>query len=285
MIVIKYIDMRCRPPLPTSRSLSMYDPQYATKYAAKFGNSYPAVSAKEFSLELLIQEMDEANISCAVYQVSNCNDFTVNEEAAALCRQYPDRFKVFGGTFIYDIEKSIADIKQYAVQGPFSGINIDAAGPHLGENSVCIDDERLFPFYEICEANQIPISFAMGGYAYPDPSAYMPIRLENIAKIFPKMRIVVCHGGWPYFRQISGVCLKYPQIYIVPDGYLMRMPSAEDFILAANYLLPNQIMFGTSYPFHDQKLVAAYYCQAGFSKEAFSNVMYDNAAKLLGLNE
>lgn len=274
------VDMRCRPPLPSLWQTSMYDIEYAGKFAYKFAGSYMAESAKERSVEKLLEEMDAANITMAVYEVGQADS---NQEAWEFVSKYKGKFKAMVGCDLEDIPKTIANIKRYAHLEGFCGVNMDPINPSLGDKSPYMDDEKLFRVYEFCEKENLPMTMAFGGYAYPDVTAHAVYRVENIVKNFPKLKLCFCHGCWPYFPQMCGLSMRYANIYFSPDSYLMGLPGSEDYVQAANYLLRDRIMFGTSYPFHAQKRVYEYYQNAGFREEVLPDVMANNALKFLNL--
>lgn len=281
---MRVIDMRCRPPLPANiYGSTLYDIQYANDFARKFGGSCVAESAKQRSLEMLLSEMDEVGIEKAVYEIGYIADWDTNQEAMQLSKQYPDRFLCMASTDIGNIKRSLENIKQYTIEGCFHGVNLDPGSPALGEKSIYINDEKLFPIYELCEKQNIPLTVAFGGYAYPDATAYYVDRVKHVVQMFPKLKLCLCHGGWPYVHQMCSLAMQYRSLYLSPDSYLMEMPQYKDYVLAANSILPMQILFGTSYPFHAQKRVFQFYLTAGFREELYENVFYKNAAEFMNL--
>jgi len=280
---MKAIDMRVRPPMPSLFDTTMYDQAYAAKFAHKFDGSYTAQSAKIRSVEMLLEEMDECNIEIGVYEIGIHPQIDMNQEAWDILGKYQNRFKAMIGANPVEIEKSLADINKYAANDFFVGVNMDPANPILDDKSKYYDDESLFVIYEKCEEENLPITMAFGGYAYPDVKAYRVERIENIVRTFPKLKLCFCHGCWPYFAQMCGLSMRYNNIYYSPDSYLMGLPGSEDYVAAANYVLPDRIMFGTSYPFHAQKKVYDYYLQSAFRPEVLPKVMYENAKKFLQL--
>jgi len=280
---MKAIDMRCRPPLPSLLSTRIYNTEYATGFAKRFGDSYIAESAKNRSIEQLFQEMDATNIELGVYEVRAGADCSVNDEAMAFLVDHADRFVGLVGTDAFQAANSVNVIEKYVLQGPFIGVNLEPGSPATGYDSIFVDDESLFPIYEISEKNDLPLTITFGGCAYPDATAYMPIRIENVLRQFPKLRLGLCHGAWPWFKEYGGLMVKYPNLRIIADSYIMYLPGYQDYIHAANYLLRDQILFGTAYPYHDQKRVYDFYMHAGFRDEVLPKVMYDNAVTFLKL--
>ena len=282
---MKAIDMRCRPPIRSLQDSWIYDTESMVHFAKYFGNSYLAESAKQKSLEMLLQEMAETEIVKGVFEVRRGGNPAVNAEAAELLAHHGDLFVGMVGVDVAEMDEGLADIDQYVLNGPFTGVNIEPGNAPAGLEPMFIDDERIFPLYEKCQAHHLPLTITFGGPAFPDATAYMPYRVEAVAKSFPGLNICLCHGAWPWFTPMCNVLLAYANVFVCVDSYLMLLPGYQDYILAANYMLQDQIMFGTSYPLHAQEKVVSFYMQAGFREEILPKVMYDNAARFLGLEK
>ena len=282
---MKKIDMRCRPAIKSLNSSWIYDTESMVHFAKYFGGSYLAESAKQKSIDLLLEEMKEVEIVKGVFEVRRGGNPDTNKEAAELLEQYGDYFIGMVGVDAIELEQGLEDIDKYVLEGKFTGVNLEPGNPPAGKEPMFIDDERIFPIYEKCQENNLPVTFTFGGPAMPDCTAYMPYRVENVARTFPGMKICLCHGAWPWFTQMSNILLSYSNVFVCVDSYLMLLPGYQDYILGANYMLQDQIMFGTSYPLHSQKKVVDFYMNADFRKEVLPKVMYDNAARFLGLEK
>ena len=281
---MKIIDMRCRPPLPSLLSTRLYNVEYASAFAKKFGNSYIAESAINRSVNQLIGEMDACDIALGVYEVRWSDELDANQEALDFLTAHKERFVALVATNILDLPASLEAITTYAIDGPFIGVNLEPGNPSLGYDSWFIDDKRLYAIYVICQQHDLPLTVTFGGCAYPDATAYMPIRVENVLRLFPKLRLGLCHGAFPWFKEYGGLMVKYPNLRIIADSYLMQTPGYQHYIEAANYLLSDQILFGTSYPYHAQKRVCDFYMNTGFRDEVLEKIMRKNAADFLKID-
>ena len=275
---MKIIDMRCRPPMKSMKEDATFCVEATEPFARMFDRSYMAESAKTQSLPLLMKEMDQLGIEKGVVALRKSTDDSLNQEAQQLLADYPDRFVGFLGLDPSDIPAALKDVEDYIVNGRFTGINLEPS--HKG---MYIDDERLFPLYEKCEKEQIPVIETFAG-ALPDSTACMPSHLENVPKHFPELKLCLTHGGWPWFKELAGVLFSYPNIYVSPDGYLMGFPGWRDYVDAANSFCENQVVFGSAYPVHAQEKVLNYFLHCGFREDVLPKVLYDNAAHFLGLD-
>lgn len=276
---MKIIDMRLRPPLPSMVNNSIFDLEATPPFARLFDRSYMGESAIQRSIPLLIKEMDENNIEIGVMALRKSVDRKLYDEAVELMDQYPGRFIGFLGLDLSNVDQAIQDTKDFVVDGRFSGVNLEPT--HLG---MYASDERLFPVYEYCEKNDIPVNMTFAAMV-PDSTAAMPHRLDPVLKTFPKMRLCLSHGAWPWFTQVSALMFSYPNLYVSSDSYIMGMPGYMDYINAANSCCEDQLIFGTCYPIHDIKKVVDFYLNAGFREDVLPKVFYDNAARFLGLDK
>ncbi len=281
---MRTIDMRCRPPLRLNTTTAAFT-EKKFQGAPLFAGSDVAESARQKSFALFLEEMKKAHIVRGVCAVRRGNKPEFNAEVKELLETYPAMFHGLVGVDIVDIESSLADIESYAVNGPFFGVNIEPCAPPPGFDAMFIDDERISPVFAYCQEKKLPVSVTFGGPGFPDISAYMPQRVEKVLQRFPDLTLCLYHGAWPWFVQMSALCAMHPNLFICIDRYIMGLPGWQAYVDAANYLLQDQLMFGSAYPLHDQKQVRDYYLQAGFRQEVLPMVLYDNAARFIGLEK
>ena len=59
-----------------------------------------------------------------------------------------------------------------------------------------VDDEKVFPIYEECEALNLPITFHAGcDLGFGPPVHATPDRLRNVLDMFPKLKVIAAHFG------------------------------------------------------------------------------------------
>ena len=282
---MKILDTRIRPPFGSFKG-GFYNQSKnrveATKKLAKgrFGMPTPP-SLDSGSMEMLLEEMDAAGVEQAISPVRVLNGDNDNVDAAKLCQAYPDKF--FGVPTVdlfFGKQENLRIIDDYIVNGPCRALMVE---PGFSEQPMYADDERFYYIYEKCENEQIPLMMAFGGFIGPDYSYCQPLHIDHIARDFPKLKLFLTHGGWPYVTQGCHVASNHRNVWVAPDLYLMRSPGWRDYVEAANCMLLDKICYGSAYPIVDIQAAVAYYMQAGFSEEALPKVMHDNAAVFLGL--
>ena len=115
-----------------------------------------------------------------------------------------------------------------------------------------------------------------------DPEHCHPRYIDAVARDFPKLKIVVSHGCYPWVNEIIMVVQRNRNVYLELSEY-EQSPFSEGYIQAANTMIGDKVIFASAHPFLDFKGQIALYRKLPFSPQALENIFYNNAAKLLGL--
>lgn len=276
---MKVIDFRVRPPYKKYRDTFFAHPDRVAQIAQDLGLPY-AESIKQRSFELLLEEMDKAHVETSVVPGRGFMAID-NEELLELTDLYPGRFVVFPYVNAVDTENAIAVIQKLVINGKGKGIAVE---PFFGAEAHRFDDERAFPVYKLLEENKIPllVTFSRGFMNILDSSA--PAQVDAVAQRFPGLKIVLAHGGFPYSRELIAAAFANHNIYFVPDVYGVRFPGSDDYIKAANTILKNQILFGSSYPVLPIEESVEYFDkESGLADEEKERFFYGNAASILNI--
>lgn len=137
--------------------------------------------------------------------------------------------------------------------------------------------------YEKCEENSIPILLSYGGLIGKDFSYCDPIHIAHVVKDFPMLKVLLCHAAWPFAREAVHLAFKNENVYLQPDMYSMNVVGGEDYLIAANSMLKEQIVFASAYPIFAPKDIAERYIQWGLQPEVLQNVLHDNALRFLNM--
>lgn len=279
---MKVIDFRLRPPLRGYLDTIMYSQAQRRDRITGYHGMTPARSAQARSIDLLLQEMDEAGITrgVAVGRYSGPYGTVSNEDLAAIVRDYPGRFIGVASIDPADRRKAIGQIEAAKAAG-LIGVNIE---PGAYPTPLYADDRRLYPIYAYCEDLGIPVVMMAGGSAGPDLSYTMPVHVDRVAADFPKMKLAVSHGGWPWVHEILHVAFRRENVYLSPDQYLRGMPGTDEYIRAANGYLSHRFLYASSYPFLCAKAYLEWFRRLPIRPEAMERLLYRNAADFLGVN-
>lgn len=279
---MKKIDFRVRPPY--GHYLKFYEDLEDLENSS-YGHTgtHAPLSVLEKSVDLLIQEMDAAEIEMAV--VPGRDAFGVSyEELLSLSHKYPGRFILFPSVDPLAGQQALDEVRRTVIEGEGKGIAIESG--FSPETYFSVDDERLFPLYQMLEDNDIPLminysAHAMKGMPF-DPEA--PRRLDIVARKYPKLTLIVAHGGWPWTKECIALAMINPNVYLLPDAYGTIAPGAEDYAKAAHKLAKGKILFGSAHPLAPTKAAAEYVDREWDLDEASKQeVFYNVAARLLKL--
>lgn len=279
---MKIMDVRCRPPfkpyLDTMYDLSVDYPFASHLFPKRFGMSV-ADSVKEKSMELLFKEMDRCGEYVGVVSIRKNSRGYENDDLIELVNDYPERFMGACGIPAAQSHTAIQMIQQYIIDGK-------CIAPFMepGMEGVLMDDESVFPTYEFCEKNNIPMLISFGGFHGPTNDYCNPIHAENVAKVFPKLKFCLCHGGFPWIVQSIRLAFAEPNVYLSPDIYALHSPGGQDYMEAANYMLYDKFLYGSAYPCVDIEGSVNYYLK-NLRDEVVEDIMYNNAVKFFGLSE
>lgn len=84
--------------------------------------------------------------------------------------------------------------------------------------------------------------------------------------------------------EICHVAYQRENVYLDIDYYgFTTNPGYQDYVIAANNVLQDKILFGSCYPGFGLDQAMAEYQKNGIKEEVLPKVLYHNAAKLLGL--
>lgn len=205
--------------------------------------------------------------------------------------EYGSHFRYLAHIDPWDgIEQNQAEIKKYVMDGHASGIIVEPSMKFIKSPLKADDQEMMYPIYDFCEKNDILVTITFGGLWTSSVDNYQPIHADSLAKDFPKMRVVLAHGGWPYTAQICHVAYQRGNVYLSPELYALgdMQPDGHDYMAAANHWLQEHVIFATgiAYPNLDSKdmlkmTIDAY--KNELNEQARDKVLYHNASSLLGL--
>ncbi|HKJ93884.1 MAG TPA: amidohydrolase family protein [Longimicrobiales bacterium] len=149
-----------------------------------------------------------------------------------------------------------------------------------------LDDRRVYPLYELCQAHGLPVLFHIGSSVIPGTRIRYcdPLRLDDVAVDFPDLTLVMAHGGRGlWYRECAFLAGHHANLYIdvtglVPDTLLELFPALER--------LADKVVFGSDWPAmprspgHNARVVAG----LGLSDDAVDRILRRNAARILSVD-
>lgn len=278
------IDMRCRPAfLHRFFGAEPGTPEFDTVrwMNRRLGSSDVDHFTRSRDLPSLVAELDDAGIARAVVVARSTPTVRVlNDEVAALARQSEGR--LIGVASVDPLhlgrEGALMEGRRAVTTLGLAGINFDTGFYATGLRA---DDERLMPLYQLCAELRVP-AFVMSGPTTPDLRLNDPLAVDVVARAFPSLSIVCCHGFWPNIEGMLSVAFRNENVFVSPDMYVFA-PGGGRYIEAANGFLAGQLLFGTSYPFRPLAQSLQDFLALGLSATAQRRAMWDTPAALFGL--
>lgn len=228
-----------------------------------------------------VTEMDHAGISVAVMVARSVPGVRVsNDELSRVSKT--ERSRLIGIASVDPIElgkeAALAEARRAVTDLGMKGVNLDAG---FYKKPLKADDEILMPFYELCQELGVP-AFIMSGPTTPDLTFNDPLAVDHVAKTFPKVPLICCHGFYPYVDEMVTVAFRNENVFVSPDMYTFS-PGGSLYIEAANGFMRDQFLFGSSYPFRPMKQGVEDFGALGLTAEAYEAATYRTANRVLGL--
>jgi predicted TIM-barrel fold metal-dependent hydrolase len=210
----------------------------------------------------------------------------VNEFISRYCQAAPDRLIPCGSLHprhtqdpAHQMDHLIQDLK-------IKMIKIHPPHQLFYANEYLHGLEALRIIYEKAQEYGIPVLVHTGTSIFPGARAKYgdPLALDDVALDFPRLKIILAHGGRPFWTEESFFLLRrHPNIYfdissIPPQNLLKYFPRLEE--------LTEKTLFGSDWPGPGVKSIRAnvdQFLEIAINDESKRKILYDNAMKLFGL--
>ncbi len=221
-----------------------------------------------------------------------------DDAVAAYCAEFPDRLIGFGSIHPdrYQPERKV---RRAVTELGLRGIKLY---PHAGFYP---NDPRLEGVYRCCEELGTPVVIHTGVKAvrWQRMKYNRPIYVDDVATSFPRLPVVMCHGGFPWVDEFLAVAHGNPNVWVDISflDYVERAFHREGLTAeVVRSLVPvvgaERLLWGSEGPYMDLPLYGRhgpdYYARSRqFLVERFDfldarqqkAILGDNAARLLGL--
>ncbi len=262
----KIIDAHCH----------IYPEKIAHKAAAATGKFYDTVSLMDGTAGTLLVEGEKAgfthflvqSVATSPQQVSSINRFIAKSVAES-------GGKMTGfGTLHPDSENIAADFNELMSLG-LKGVKL-----HPDIQGFKMDDYRMLKIYELCEKHGLPILMHCGDsrYDYSNPN-----RIKPILDIYTDLTFIGAHfGGYSVWEDAVKTLAGYEKFMVDTSSTLFAVSpeTARRFIDAYG---DDRVMFGTDYPMWRLDVELERFMKIPLSETQRKKILYDNAAKLLGV--
>jgi uncharacterized protein len=171
----------------------------------------------------------------------------VNQWVADYCKADPKRLIPCGGLHPKFSSNILADVENVLRLG-IKLIKIHPPHQLFYPNDYLDKMPALEIIYRAAEANGIPIMFHTGTSVFQGARNKFgdPIHIDDVAVDFPKLTIIMAHGGRPLWMDTAFFLIRrHPNVYMdisgVPPRHLMQyFPRLEE--------MAPKVLFGTDWP-------------------------------------
>ena len=252
----------------------------------------------------LLSDMDKASVNWTVllggpeeafWDFLKCR-FAGNDAIFKAVAQYPQR--LVGSVYLDPRDPGAVDEFERYMDKGFRAVKMFPAAGYYP------DDEMCFPLYEKIEAGGVPVLFHAGqtnikligkepGVRKATNSKYgNPMNFDAIARLFPKMPIVLAHMAYPHYIEAWSVAHANRNVYLDISG---SGPWTEGISIAFNALgghsfIPvdfGRVIWGSDNCLPQAEHIArseVYMRQMGAGVRERKLIFGETAQRLLGLN-
>jgi aminocarboxymuconate-semialdehyde decarboxylase len=313
------IDVHAHVLVPEVMKLTYDHSQYARAMAAAGGMPEPILK-RMTELPLRLKEMDATGVDIQIISPSimqQCTYSVEPEEAIKMDRigndrvaedvaRHPDRLVGLGSLPLHDVALSAAELERCVRDLKLRGVIISSQ-----INDVELGDARLRPFWAKAEALGAVIFIHPSGNTDPrmkkhrlmitvgqpleEAYAMSSLVYEGVMDQFPKLKILVAHGGGylPFYTGRHDNDYRYgrsPHLKGDFSSYLPRFfydtvlfnPDMLEFL--ATKVPMSHLMLASDYPFAEKQPVEYVRRAKKISKKDQDSILGANAAKLFGVS-
>ena len=255
---------------------------YPSKIAARavegIGDFYDLHMSLNGSVDDLIKDGNKVgvvhylvhSVATTPKQVKSINEF-ISEEVNA----HPDLFTGFG-TLHPDSEDIEADL-DYLIELGLKGVKV-----HPDFQQFALNEERAFKMGEAIDERGLPIMIHCGDFRYEYSN---PEQLKPFLEKFPNMLVIGAHfAGWSMWEEATKELAGTPNLIVDLSSslYALSPETAKELIHAYG---ADRVLWATDFPMWESESEMAMFDKIELTEEERNMILYENAAKLLGLKD
>jgi hypothetical protein len=188
-------------------------------------------------------------------------------------------------------EGALAEVERSVVELGLRGLKL--APTYQGFHPL---DDHALRVYERAEQLGLPVTLHMG--TTPHPSAPLefarPIHIDEIARLFPRLRLVIAHVAHPWEAEALVVARKHSNVYADVSALVYRpFQLYHTLRLALEYAVDGKLLLGSDFPWLTtaetiaglRRLAEGDAVGPPLPSEAIEGIVHRDALTLLGLGE
>lgn len=254
----------------------IYPEKIARKAADATGVFYETVSLSDGTVKTLLSEGEKAgfthflvqSVATTPHQVSSINKFIAesvknsNGKMTGFGTMHPESA---------DIDRDMTELIDLGLKG---------VKLHPDIQGFKIDDYRMLKIYELCEKYKLPVLLHCGDSRFDNSN---PNRLVPILDIYTDLVVIGAHfGGYSVWEDAVKKLSGYKNFYVDTSSTLFRVDSQKAKEMIYTYGV-DKVLFGTDYPMWRVGEELEKFMKIDLPKKDREKILYNNAAKLLGI--
>lgn len=183
-------------------------------------------------------------------------------------------------TFFGTIHPDMPDVRSEVTR--LKDLGLKGIKFHPDYQDFYIDEEGMYPIYEVLAENGLVVMFHMGvDIGLPDPVHAPPRRLARVLDRIPKLTAIASHlGGYRMWREVADH-LAGRDVYLDTSLVPGRMDTGRAIDLMRTHGF-DRILFGTDSPWDPQEKGVEWVLGLGVDEVAKRKILGENAERLLG---
>jgi predicted TIM-barrel fold metal-dependent hydrolase len=194
----------------------------------------------------LVAQMDAAGIErlCLTSWTRPGRAIASNDRIAAYIRDYPSRFVGVAGVDLKHPVQAVRELDRAVRELGFKALRVI---PWLWE--LPPNHKLYYPLFVKCIELDIPFCTQVGhtGPLMPSETGRPIPYIDEIALVFPELKIVGGHIGYPWTDEMIAVSWKHENVYIDTSAYLPRYYPPQ-LLHYMNSYGRDKVLFGTNFP-------------------------------------
>ncbi|MGC8658761.1 MAG: amidohydrolase family protein [Desulfomonilaceae bacterium] len=218
---------------------------WVMSYFAEVNPEYTENMSEKTSPQAVIEYLKSQSVDAAVVlseYAPKTTGVVTNEFTAALCWG-TDTLIPFGSI-------SFNNCAQPAVQAEQCVTTLGCRGLKLLPSYVHIypADPRLYPVYDVACAFDVPVMFHTGTSIFKGSRVRFghPLLLDDVADDFPRLKIIMCHGGRPFwYAEAEWMLRRHKNVYVDISGIPpIQLPQVFPYLEKFR----DRFIFGSDWP-------------------------------------
>lgn len=209
-----------------------------------------------------------------------------NDRVAEICDSYPDRFIGFASVDFHKPDAA-AELDRAVTELGLRGLKI-----HPQVQAFYPHEARWDPIWGVCAEHRLPIVVHVGqtglgaGVRGGSGIAFdygRPMYMDMVAARWPDLTVVMAHFGYPWHLEVLASAMHKTNVWVDLSGWRPKY-IPEEVKRDCRGRLNDRFVWGSDYPMLDPGRILSEFDALGLEGERRDNVLYANAARLLGLD-